>query len=78
MPQLHITTVLESNLKKLESCQRRAAIAVIRAYRPTSTEALLDELGWPKLEDRRIHFSQILLYKMVNGLPTDLLPARHG
>ena len=53
---------------RLEACQRRAAIACTRAYRRTSTDALLEELGWPKLEDRRTYSSQTLFYKIVHGL----------
>ena len=57
-PQLEYSAVIYNNCtreqsRRLEACQRKAAIACTRAYRRTNTENLLNELGWSKLEDRR-------------------------
>ena len=53
-----------------------------RAYRRTSTDALLEELGWPKLEDRHTYSSQTQFYKIVHKLAPHnlhtLLPERYG
>ena len=86
-PQLEYGSVIYHNCtrdqaQRLEACQRRAAIACTRAYRRTSTVALMQELGWPKLEDRRIYSSQVLIYKIANGFAPaylqSLLPPRQG
>ena len=50
-PQLEYCAVIYNNCTKetsnrLESCQRRAAIACTRAYQRTNTITLLEELGW--------------------------------
>ena len=86
-PQLEYSAVIYNNCtreqsRRLEACQRKAAIACTRAYRRTNTENLLNELGWSKLEDRRTYCGQVMLYKITNGLTPnylqELLPARQG
>ena len=54
-PQLEYSAVIYNNCtreqsRRLEACQRKAAIACTRAYRRTNTENLLNELGWSKLD----------------------------
>ena len=71
-PQLEYVAVLyhtctKDQAHRLETCQRRAAIVCTRAPRRTNTGRPLAELGWCNLRDRRVYFSQTLLYKMVNG-----------
>ena len=67
---------------RLEQCQRQAAIACTGAYRRTNTDALLKEVGWPKLESRRKYNSLVMMYKishhMVPSYLTELLPLRQG
>ena len=84
-PQLEYASIIYNNCtqeqsKRLEACQRRAAIACTRAYKRTSTTRLLKELGWPRLETRRTYFSQLLLFKIANNLTPPylkmLLPRR--
>ena len=72
-PQLEYCVVIYNYCTKetstrLESCQRRAAIACTRAYRRTNTITLLEELGWDKLETRRTYLCHILMYKLTNAL----------
>ena len=82
-PQLEYASIIYNNCaqeqsKRLEVCQRRAAIACTRAYKHTR---LLKELGWPRLETRRTYFSQLRLFKIANNLTPPylnmLLPRRH-
>ncbi len=68
-PQLEYGSLLYSNCTKeqssrLEALQRRAAIACTRAYNKTSSENLLNELGWPTLESRRNYAALVQFYKM--------------
>jgi hypothetical protein len=58
---------------RLESCQRKAAVACTRSYQKTNTTALLQELGWPKLETRRNFLRHILILKMANGIVPEYL-----
>ena len=78
--QLEYAAVLYNNCTKeqnlrLERCQRRAAIHVVctRAYQLTSNQRLLTELGWPNLEERRLYFSLILIFKIIHGLTPEYL-----
>lgn len=86
-PQLEYAAVIYNNCsrelsRRLEACQRRAAVACTRAYKRTNTSALLHELGWPKLETRRIFLSHVLMYKLTNDLAPEymkeLLPPIQG
>ena len=86
-PQLEYCVVIYNNCTKetstrLESCQRRAAIACTRAYQRTNTITLLEELGWDKLETRRTYLCHILMYKLTNALVPEymtlLLPPMQG
>jgi hypothetical protein len=56
------------HLKRLENIQRRAAISCTGAYRHTSHERLLDELGWPPLSTRRKNHRLNIMFKIQNGL----------
>ena len=86
-PQLEYANIVYANCTReqsarLESVQRRAAIACTRAYNRTSTKRLLEEVGWPTLENRRNYFSLLQLYKMIHGLSPKyleyILPQRRG
>ncbi len=63
--------------QRLESIHRRGAIICTCAFRITSTDKLLDELGWNSLEQRRKLARLSLFYKMshvpcpANNLCTD-------
>ena len=72
-------TITAHTKKKLEACQRTAALAYTKALIHSSTARFLNGLGWSKLEDRRTHFIQILLFN--NPTPSyqrTLLPRGHG
>ena len=65
-------TVWDPHLKKdiaaLESVQRRAARFVKHDYRSTSSvTAMLQDLGWKNLADRRKDLRLALLFKIVHG-----------
>lgn len=52
----------------LDNVQRRAALICTGAYRHTSNESLLAELGWQPLYIRRQTHKLILLFKIVHSL----------
>ena len=59
----------KDNQKKMEMVQRRAARYVFNDYsRESSVTAMIDELGWCSLEQRRADIRLILFYKIVYGL----------
>ena len=59
-----------SLMSKLESTQYAAAPAVSGAWRRTSTDKLLEELGWESLAHRRWYRRLCLFYKIMNnGIP---------
>ena len=66
---------------QLDSIQRRAARFVNNFYdrEPGSVKAMISDLGWESLEQRRAKIRAILMYKIVNNLvdipPTLLIPA---
>ena len=66
--------------QRLESLQRRAAVACTGAFNRTNTERLYEELGWASLESRRTYYSVLQIYKMAHRLSPDyltsLLPPR--
>ena len=60
---------LEKDKAALEMVQRRAARFVCKDYRrDSSVSAMLKELGWPSLEDRRKEARLVLLFKVAKGL----------
>ena len=59
----------QENQNKIEMVQRRAARFVCNNYsREASVTAMLDELGWRSLKQRRTDQRLIMLYKIVNNL----------
>ncbi len=86
-PQLEYGAIIyddctQETSHRLEACQRQTAIACTGAYRRTDTEALLKEVGWPKLETRRKYNSLIMMHKMSHHMTPpylyNLLPIRQG
>ncbi len=62
-------TLLKGNIQKLEMVQWRAARFTLNRYRKKSSITdMLNELGWPSLEERREKHRLIMLYKIRNGL----------
>ncbi len=55
-----------SHSHKLESTHYKAALAVSGAWKGTSKDRLLEELGWETLSNRRWYHRLCLFYKMVN------------
>ena len=60
-------------MKKLESTQYQAALAVSGAWKGTNRSKIYNELGWESLNDRRTYRRQIQLYKIIKGLTPDYL-----
>jgi hypothetical protein len=62
---------------RLEMVQRRYARFIFYDYRTTSSvTAMLDQLQWSSLEERRAQAKADMMYRIVNGLvdiPTSLL-----
>ena len=58
---------------RIEQVQRRAAILCTGAFRRSSYKALLSELGWESLEDRRRKAKLILMFKILNNLTPQYL-----
>ncbi len=56
------------NALDLENTQRRAALVCTGAYRHTSNDALLAELGWQPLRIRRQVHKLCLFFKIINNL----------
>ena len=72
-PVLEYASILYDNLTsylsiRLENCQRAAALICTCAMQRTSTDALLEELGWASLRERRKYYRLTLFYKMNNQL----------
>ena len=69
-------TAFESN--SLELVQRRAAVLCTGAFRRSSTNLLLNEVGWDTLANRRKHAKLILMFKIINDITpsylTELIP----
>lgn len=57
----------------LENIQRRAALMCTGAYRHTSNDSLLAELGWQPLRIRRQIHKLCMFYKIMTGLTPDYL-----
>jgi hypothetical protein len=58
----------DTHLDRLEAVQRQAALSCTGAYRHTSHEKLLEELGWPPLSTRRKQHRMNLMFKIQNNL----------
>ena len=58
---------------KLEQLQRKAALICTGAYRHTSNDSLLAELGWQPLRTRRQIHKLSLFYKIYNSLTPEYL-----
>jgi hypothetical protein len=58
----------DTHLKRLENVQCQAAITCTGAYRHTSHDRLLEELGWPPLGMRRKHLRLGLMFRIQGGL----------
>ncbi len=61
------------NALDLENVQRRAALVCTGAYRHTSNDALLAELGWQPLRIRRHIHKLSLFFKIMNSLTSPYL-----
>ena len=59
---------LKSESDAIEKFQRKAALVCSGAFRITSNERLLNELGWGKMETRKTVHRQTLFYKILNSL----------
>ena len=69
-----------NNIGKLEMVQRRSARFVMGDYRTTSSvTAMMTELHWQTLQERRAQAKAIMMFRIVNSLvdipPTHLIPA---
>ena len=75
-----IIPVILSFVRKLESIQYNACLAISGCFRGTSQEKLYSELGLESLADQRFSRRMIFFYKIMNNLsPSYLrsyLPAR--
>ena len=59
----------KTNIDQIEMVQRRAARFVLQRYHQTSSvNAMLDQLAWETLQERRAKMRLILLYKAVKNL----------
>ena len=59
---------LKAESETLEKFQRKCALVCTGAFRITSQEKILQEIGWSKLESRRSIHRLTLFYKIVNSL----------
>jgi len=87
LPIIEYGNVVYDNLtidlsNKLEKVQRAAALMCTGAYRRTSHEKLLAELGWETLKMRRKYQKLVLMYKIHNGLVpnylSNMIPSSRG
>jgi hypothetical protein len=58
----------DNQLDRLEAVQRQAALSCTGAYKHTSHEKLLEELGWPLLQTRRKQHRMNLMFKIQHDL----------
>ena len=66
----------DQDINKLESVQRRAARWVTRDYRYSSNmSAMLQDLNWRTLNQRRIDSLLVLLYKVIYHYDLVVVPA---
>ena len=72
LPEVRLTALspyTDQDINKLESAQRRVARLVTRDYRYTSSvSAMLRNLNWRTLDQRRIDSGLVLLYKVTYDL----------
>ena len=65
---------------KLESVQRKAVRYVFNDWRKTSSvSAMINNLGWPLLEEKRKILNLLMLHKIINqkvDIPLSFLPKR--
>ena len=54
--------------KRLDKLQRKASLLCTGAFRITSNEKVLKELGWLKFANRRTYHRIVLFYKVLNNL----------
>jgi hypothetical protein len=60
---------LQKNIDRIENVQRRAAKFIYSDYKRTSSvTAMMNELGWKPLNERRKKQRLVLLFKIVNDL----------
>ena len=63
---------LQKDIDRIENVQRRAARFIYNDYNRTSTDssvtAMMNELGWKLLNERRKEQRLVLLFKIVNDL----------
>ena len=64
-------TMYES--QRLDKLQRNASLLCTGAFRITSNEKVLKELGWSKLANRRTNHRLVLFYKILNNLAPQYL-----
>ena len=64
-------TMYES--ERLDKLQRKASLLCTGAFRITSNEKVLKELGWSKLANRRADHRLVLFYKILNNLAPQYL-----
>jgi hypothetical protein len=57
----------DTDLDRLENTQRQAALTCSAAYKHTSHNKLLEELGWPLLSRRRKNHRLIAMFKIQNN-----------
>ena len=83
-PQLEYASTVwsphtDQDIKKLEDVQRRAARWVMRDYQLTSSvTAMLQDLNWRTLDQRRIDSRLVLLYKVTYYLSSYTAICPHG
>ena len=66
----------DRDVRKIEQVQKNAARFVTNVYDPyKSTSALVNSLGWPTLENRRLQSQLIMFYKMRNNLVNISFPS---
>ena len=76
---------IKDQINRVESIQRRAARFVKAEYRwDHSVTAMLNELRWPSLKERRAHAKMAFMWRIVNNLvaipiaPPYLYPSFHS
>ena len=59
---------LNFQMKKLESLQYQAALAITGTWRGTNRDKIYEELGWESLQNRRMFRRLTQFYKIMNGM----------
>jgi hypothetical protein len=82
-PQLEFCSTVwdphtKENIAKIEKVQRRAARFTMNNYaRQASVTEMLKELNWPSLQERRMYFNVVMLYRIGHSfvaIPFSILP----